>query len=1041
MQIRDASMDWPGFIQLNFHAISSSTATAFTLFASLFFLISVPRRSAATIHLGLGLMFIGIANTAYIFTSTVYHPLAAFHRYLTVCFVPLAAIHFGHFFWNFPNNPNRKIARAVLLIQWSATLSLTGLFIFSTLNGDRWFRFSAHYWDFAEWELSSYIANLIALFVLMVPGIAIWKMIRNERNLRWTIFWMMLAFLAGTLIPAIANKLSHAGRMSRGNFQVLYNLMTILGFFALIVIYINKTLDRTTFLAKMVGISLVTILVIFQWLSYASYLQAESAYDRLRIKDMKLSMATGEHSPDLLYLIDYTPESGSSFVYRTGPPDFPESIDGMFRVASAFESMSGKNQDRSQVSGDPAVQSLPNYLHGYSDYLDASGNRENPEEDFENLQKELRIRRIQIRMIPDRMVDQLDANLKKWAESDTMLQPFDRAAYDAWKDYIRDNNNSVDAKKQEIFRYYLPVHPGGKRYYRDHPEYGHVICFALPGSEDGQYYEAGYSYLSYRQEQMNVARAELWMLLGCLFVVLVGFRIFFKQTLIDPLQALISGVQKINSGDLKIRLPVQVQDEIGFLTGSFNRMVTSIRRARGQLQDYATTLEDRVEERTLELQDTVKRIQELKTRQDGDFFLTSLLIHPLTSNQVQSPRIRTDMLLLQKKRFAFRRWTGEIGGDFCSAHTIELRGRRCIVFLNGDAMGKSLQGAAGALILGSVFESIIQRTELSREIQTLYPEMWLRDAYLELQKIFCTFDGYMMASMVLGVVEEHSGLMYFLNAEHPWPVLYRNQQATFPFAEQEQIIHKLGIPGAERKLRIYTLQLLPGDIFISGSDGRDDLIIGKDEEGNRIYNMDESAFLSVVEESQAQLPSIQKNLEERGQLSDDLSLLRIELQGHLPSPRLDLPSSARELKSTDSGRYESILLERLAEIQKAGDPVPSEIYRELFEMSFRRQDYEQAARWSEEWMMRQSTSTRYIYLASYALKRADRIEEARIQGERVLLRDPFHANNLVNLADIYRMLGQVDRAEQCIERALELRPGHKSAELIQDALVQLRAEL
>lgn len=986
-------------------------------------------------HLGLGLMFIGIANVAYIVTSTVYHPMAAFHRYLTVSFVPLAALHFGHFFWNFPNNPHKTLSRWLLLSQWTVTLLLTGLFIHSTAGGDRWFRFSAHYWDFAEWELSSYIANLIALFVLMVPAIAVWKMIRNDRKLRWTIFWMMLAFLAGTLLPAVANKLSHAGRMSRGTFQVLYNLMTILGFFALIVIYVNKTLDRTTFLAKIVGISLVTILVIFQWLSYASYLQAENAYNRLRIKDIKLSIATGEHSPDLQYLIKYEPEQGVSFVYHTGPPELPDRIRDMFRVASSVDVKAAQGV----ATPFNHEEWADGYLQGYAHYL-TSEDSKTTEERFKDLQKQLRIRRIQIRMMPQRKSDQLEANLQKWSESDGILQPFDQAAYNAWR-RIKEGSSTSEEKKEELFRYYLPVHPAGERYYRDDPNYGHLVCFAIPGSRPGEYYEAGFSYLAYRQQQMDVAQAEFWMLIGCLIIVLAGFRVFFKQTLIDPLQALLRGVQKINTGDLNIRLPVQVQDEIGFLTGSFNRMVTSIRTARGQLQDYATTLEDRVQERTLELQDTVKRIQELKTRQDGDFFLTSLLIHPLTSNQVQSPGIQTDMLLLQKKRFSFRRWNGEIGGDFCSTHTIELRGRRCIVFLNGDAMGKSLQGAAGALILGSVFESIIQRTELSQEIQTLYPEMWLRDAYLELQKIFCTFDGYMMASMVLGVVEEDSGLMYFLNAEHPWPVLYRNSTATFPVVEQDRIIHKLGIPHSEKNLRIYTLQLLPGDVFISGSDGRDDLIIGADSEGNRIYNMDESAFLSVVEQSKGHLPAIQDNLQQRGQISDDLSLLRIELQGQQAIPRVEISKQELALKASDPSSYESAINERISDLQRSGEPVPADLYRELFEISFRNQDYEKAARISDEWLLRQNGDTRYLYLSSYALKRSQRIEEARIQAERVLLRDPHHANNLVNLADIYRMLGLVDKAENCIERALELRPGHKSAELIKKALSELRAEL
>ncbi|MCB1170963.1 MAG: tetratricopeptide repeat protein, partial [Leptospiraceae bacterium] len=50
-------------------------------------------------------------------------------------------------------------------------------------------------------------------------------------------------------------------------------------------------------------------------------------------------------------------------------------------------------------------------------------------------------------------------------------------------------------------------------------------------------------------------------------------------------------------------------------------------------------------------------------------------------------------------------------------------------------------------------------------------------------------------------------------------------------------------------------------------------------------------------------------------------------------------------------------------------------------------------------------------------------------------------NNLVNLADIYRMLGMVEKAEACVQRALELRPGHKSAELISRTLAELKAEM
>ena len=52
------------------------------------------------------------------------------------------------------------------------------------------------------------------------------------------------------------------------------------------------------------------------------------------------------------------------------------------------------------------------------------------------------------------------------------------------------------------------------------------------------------------------------------------------------------------------------------------------------------------------------------------------------------------------------------------------------VFLNADAMGKSMQGAGGALVAGAVFNSIIERTMLSPTVQNQYPERWLKNSFV-----------------------------------------------------------------------------------------------------------------------------------------------------------------------------------------------------------------------------------------------------------------------------------------------------------------------
>lgn len=124
--------------------------------------------------------------------------------------------------------------------------------------------------------------------------------------------------------------------------------------------------------------------------------------------------------------------------------------------------------------------------------------------------------------------------------------------------------------------------------------------------------EVGYSYLVYRQILHQRALPLVWLTAGAvlLFLLLVPFSL--QVSLVKPLKALLEGVCRVESGDLDVEVPVGVNDEIGFLTGAFNRMVDSLRTTRTVLlreiaarkqkeQDLAVltaTLEQQVADRT-----------------------------------------------------------------------------------------------------------------------------------------------------------------------------------------------------------------------------------------------------------------------------------------------------------------------------------------------------------------------------------------------------------------------------------------------------------
>lgn len=75
-----------------------------------------------------------------------------------------------------------------------------------------------------------------------------------------------------------------------------------------------------------------------------------------------------------------------------------------------------------------------------------------------------------------------------------------------------------------------------------------------------------------------------------------------------PVQDLIHGTERIRTGYLDYRIPLQSRTEIGRLATSFNQMAEELGQAQQQLQDWTHTLEQRVAEKTRNLQQAQARL-------------------------------------------------------------------------------------------------------------------------------------------------------------------------------------------------------------------------------------------------------------------------------------------------------------------------------------------------------------------------------------------------------------------------------------------------
>ncbi|MBK8398923.1 MAG: SpoIIE family protein phosphatase [Leptospiraceae bacterium] len=449
----------------------------------------------------------------------------------------------------------------------------------------------------------------------------------------------------------------------------------------------------------------------------------------------------------------------------------------------------------------------------------------------------------------------------------------------------------------------------------------------------------------------------------------------------------------------------------GFATVLANNFI----QIHNEIEHLNETLEKKVEDRTKELSNSLEKVNELKNQQDGDYYLTSLLIDPLGVNHADKETINVEFLLRQKKKFNFKGNSSELGGDLCRTETIQLKNKSFTVFFNADAMGKSMQGAGGAIVVGAVFDSIIERTKLSKSVQNSYPERWLKNSFVELHKVFESFDCTMLVSIVIGLVDTNSGLLYYINAEHPYPVLYRDGKASF--IGEDFLYRKLGMPVNENaNICVDTFQLKQGDIFISGSDGRDDVII-IDANGESTLNTNERIFLKTVEISEGDLHKILKILTQNADLTDDLSLLKINLfRNPFPFPPEDLDSIIIENPTLEF--IERKTLEQEVEDYEKSKKVNIRKLKYLTYNLLKIGDYQNAFRFGKEYLEWMPADIQTIFLLSENLKQMKVFDEAIELGERLRLRRKSSINNLINLAECYIGLGQKERAKLLLNDVL-----------------------
>lgn len=100
---------------------------------------------------------------------------------------------------------------------------------------------------------------------------------------------------------------------------------------------------------------------------------------------------------------------------------------------------------------------------------------------------------------------------------------------------------------------------------------------------------------------------------SAIFIIISLLLIFFlfNYFVSAPIGELTKGVRHMSKGTLGSEVKIKSQDEIGELAAAFNTMSTDLKISRDNLEDYSKNLEKLVEERTKELQEKTRRLEQI----------------------------------------------------------------------------------------------------------------------------------------------------------------------------------------------------------------------------------------------------------------------------------------------------------------------------------------------------------------------------------------------------------------------------------------------
>ena len=168
----------------------------------------------------------------------------------------------------------------------------------------------------------------------------------------------------------------------------------------------------------------------------------------------------------------------------------------------------------------------------------------------------------------------------------------------------------------------------------------------------GHEYSVRYVYSLSNLDAMNQGMIVTISLYSGVFIIVSFLLIFFlfNYFVSSPIGELTKGVRTMSGGTLGYNVNVKSKDEIGELATAFNTMSADLKVSRDNLEEYSKNLERLVAERTKELEEKTRRLEQI----NQDLTIAREELNVLNKNlerRVQERTQEVEKLLKQKDEF------------------------------------------------------------------------------------------------------------------------------------------------------------------------------------------------------------------------------------------------------------------------------------------------------------------------------------------------------------------------------------------------------